>query len=93
MYGDAEGAMHRRMEGGSRWEEGEPRERNSVACRKEAPEGALRMLQSLSGVPSAVQLFLPFIGIRFQVNASNQLLSFRLENRMDRTAFRILFFS
>ncbi|KAJ7309148.1 hypothetical protein DFH08DRAFT_487077 [Mycena albidolilacea] len=34
---DGEGGMHRRREGGSRWEEGEPRERDSAACRKEAP--------------------------------------------------------
>jgi hypothetical protein len=59
-------------------EEGEPRERNSAACRKEAPEGALRMLQSLGGVPSVVRLFLP-LGIQFHV----KLLSFRLENRVE----------
>jgi hypothetical protein len=38
------------------------------------------MLQCLVGVPSAVRLFLP-LGIQFHV----KLLSFRLENRMDRT--------
>jgi hypothetical protein len=51
-----------------------------------------RMLQCVVGVPSAVRVFLS-LDIQFQANASNQLLSFRLENRMDRTAFRILFFS
>jgi hypothetical protein len=67
--------MHRRREGGSRWEEGELRERDSVACRKEVLDAALRMLQSLGGVPSAVRSFLP-LGIQFHV----KLLSFWLEN-------------
>jgi hypothetical protein len=55
-------------------EEGAPRERDSATCRKEAPRGALRMLQCLVGVPSGVS-FLP-LAIQFHV----KLLSFRLEN-------------
>jgi hypothetical protein len=40
-------------------EEGEPRESDSATSRKEAPEGALRILQCVVGIPSAVRLFLP----------------------------------
>ncbi|KAJ7309180.1 hypothetical protein DFH08DRAFT_487129 [Mycena albidolilacea] len=66
-------------------EEGGPRERDSATCRKEAPEGALRMLQCVVGVPCGTVVPAPWH------HPVPRQTAFFPGRELGRISFRILF--